>query len=47
MVVLCEKLLEPSKHQMMKKINRSKRKGHVKLNVQDGEKVGRTLKNEV
>lgn len=32
---------------MMKKINRSKRKGHVKLNVQDGLKVGRTRKNEV
>lgn len=44
---VCEKSLEASKHQMMKKINRSKRKGHVKLNVQDGEKVGRTLKNEV
>lgn len=32
---------------MMKKINRLKRKGHVKLNVQDSEKVGRTRKNEV
>lgn len=30
-----------------KKLTVLKRKGHVKLNVQDGKKVGRTLKNEV
>lgn len=45
--VRCAIGLGASKHWMMKKINRSRQKGHVKLNVQDGEKVGRTRKNEV